>query len=115
MRKGIDLGIRTDPFSSGRIELDELDPSPKRAKCQPQIAFGVLRDCGVYRVVIFAWTGLDHDSAVRPGILRIGWVESWIGGQGDSRGVLAESGNRIVKQIPIGEVDDIRCPKVAEV
>ena len=103
-------GIRGDALAGPRIQLDHSDAAPEGAEREPETAVGVVEHGRVNGVEIVPFAGLDDHALVGPVIGRVVGVQGGVCRQTDGGGVFAETGSRVVEEIPVAEVDNIRRP-----
>ena len=106
------MASRLEAFAGGSVEFDEFDSVPERTKRHPKAAVGVESDSGINGVEIIGGGGLDDDAFVGPLVVRAIGIEGFVGGKSDGGGVATESGDRIVNEETVAEMDDIRRPEV---
>ena len=107
---GKQLRIRRHSFAGLRIELNQFDAGPIRTKSHPQAAVAVVKYGRVNRIVTVAVLRPHHEPLIGPMIGRIVRVQSGIGRQTDGRGHFPERRNRVIKEIPIAQLDDVGSP-----
>src|ERR1051326_223920 len=108
-----DRRIRFKSFPRRRIQFHNLYPRPIRPKRQPEPSQAVLGDAGINRIKTVARAGPNHNSAISPPIAWIAGIERLARRQSDGGSLRAPGRNRIVKQVAIFEMNNIRRPKHA--
>ena len=110
-RQRIERGIRRR-LHRRRVEADQLDAAPKRAKTEPQLPGSVLHDVGINGVIVIRFFGLDDDAFVHPGVVGILGVQCGVGGKSDRRDVAAKTGNGVVEIVFALIIEDVGRPEV---
>src|SRR5262249_37811210 len=81
----IEGSLRVNRFAGRSIELDQLDPAPETAECQPGPLFLIEKEIGINGVPIVALFRLNDQTFVLPPVLGSFWIQGDIGRQADGR------------------------------